>query len=56
MKKIKLGDMSYEDRKQYMYYKRLLVDFDFSGGQLLRDLATNNINKLEQKYEKGKRK
>ncbi len=52
MEKIKLDDMSYEDRKQYMYYKRLLVDFDFCGGQLLRDLAADNINKLEQKYEK----
>lgn len=52
--KIKLGDMSYVDSKQYKYYKRLLADLDFYGDELLKKVAANNINKLEQKYIKGK--
>ena len=50
--KTKLGDMSYADRKQYQYYRRLLADLDLYGDELLRALATNNINKLEKKYAK----
>ena len=52
--KVKLSDMSYAERKQYQYYRRLLVDLDFYGEKLLRKVAANNINNLEQKYAKEK--
>ena len=44
--------MSYVDSKQYQYYRRLFVDLDFYGDELLRKVAANNINQVEQKYAK----
>ena len=51
MKKIKLSDMSYKDKKTYQYYKRVLGDLETYGEHYLKETATRRIKHIEEKYK-----
>lgn len=53
MSKVKLGDMTYADRKEYRYYKRLLTDYYIYGPRYLKEMAENTVAKIENKYARG---
>ena len=49
-KKTRMGDMSYKDRNEYRYYRRLLGDLHIYGRFFLEDLAKDRVERLEAKY------
>lgn len=53
MPKIRLGDMTTQDKKNYQYYKRLRSDFYLYGPQLMQKIAKEEIEKIENKYERA---
>lgn len=55
MSKVKLGDMTYADRKEYQYYKRILTDYYFYGPSYLKKIAENTVAKIEDKYAGGRK-
>lgn len=55
MPKIRLGDMTAQDKKNYRYYKRLRGDFYLYGPQLMQKIAKEEIEKIEKKYEKARK-
>ena len=50
MNKVKLGDMSYEDKEDSQYYKRVLQDFYIYGPVELNLKALRRVAKIENKY------
>mgnify|MGYP001388079008 CR=1 FL=1 len=50
MSKVKLGDMSHEDKKEYQYYKRVLQDFYIYGSVSLNAIAKRKVREIENKY------
>lgn len=50
MSKIKLGDMSYADKKEYQYYKRALQDLYIYGPRFFKKMAEDEVAKIENKY------
>ena len=54
MPKIKLSDMSYADRKEYQYYKRVLKQFYIYGPHHFKKTAEYEVAKIEEKYARGK--
>lgn len=53
MKKVKLGDMSYADRKEYRYYKRVLQDLSIFGFRYLKEVAEDRVAIIESKYSRS---
>ena len=45
--------MTYADRKEYRYYKRVLADYYFYGPSYLKKMAENTVAKIENKYARG---
>ncbi len=50
MSKVRLGDMSYADRKTYQYCKRVLQDLYIYGARYLKEIAEDKVAKIENKY------
>lgn len=50
MSKVRLGDLSNEERKNYQYYKRLLRDFYIYGPHYIEKIANEQIGLIERKY------
>lgn len=50
--KVRLGDMSTEDRREYIYYKRLLSDLNAWGIYLLKERAFKTIETIEKEYRR----
>ena len=53
MKKVKLGDMSYADKKEYQYYKRALQDLRIYGFNYFKRNAESKIAIIESKYSRS---
>lgn len=53
MTKIKLGDMSYADKKEYQYYKQVLQDLYIYGSVSLNAIAKRKVKEIENKYLKA---
>lgn len=54
MPKIKLGDMTTQDKKNYQYYQRLLREFYIYGSELMQKYAKEGIEKIEHRYGEAK--
>lgn len=48
--KVRLKDMTYKDRNEYKYYRRLLGDLQIYGVYYLEDMAKDRVECLEAKY------
>lgn len=48
--KVRLKDMTYKDRNEYKYYRRLLGDLQIYGIYCLEDMAKDRVECLEAKY------
>lgn len=42
--------MSYVDRKEYQYYKRVLKHFYIYGPRYFKEMAEDEVTKIENKY------
>lgn len=54
MPKIRLGDMSTQDKKEYQYYKRVLQDLYVWGPRYLQERAEDRLREITNKYARSK--
>ena len=49
-RRVKLGDMSTIDRKEYDYHTRVMRDLNIKGARWTKDTAELQIKRIEDKY------